>query len=102
EVPFLFSVDPTQYPDVNPLLGARGTLTVEQPEVEASGSPSARASASPSETGRPVAAGNKSGSRLWLVVGLVGVIVATVVVVVVLVVSSRSKRKGMRTPSPSG
>jgi hypothetical protein len=93
EVPFLFSVDPTQYPDVNPLLGARGTLTVEQPEVEASESPSPRVS--PSETGGPVAAGNKSGSGLWLVVGLVGVIVATVVVVVVvLVVSSRSKRKG--------
>jgi hypothetical protein len=96
DVPRLFAADPSQYPDVNPLLGEMGVLTTEPPappspsESESAPSPSASASSSP--TGGEAA--SDPGSVAWLpfvVVG--GGVVALAAVVVVAVAARRAQTR---------
>jgi hypothetical protein len=77
EAPFLFSVDPSQYPDVNPLTGELGTLVTEPPEPSPSPSaagPTAAPSAGPSSA-PPVARDADGGVPAGLVAVLAGVVV---------------------------
>ncbi|MDR1443234.1 MAG: S8/S53 family peptidase, partial [Bifidobacteriaceae bacterium] len=93
EVDHLFSVDPTVYPDVNPLSGGVGELATTAP------------SSSPSPTGTspspdPKAASEDGGNnRLWVSVGAaLGVSLAVILTAVftAVFVHTRNKRKADR------
>jgi hypothetical protein len=97
----LFAVDPSQYPDVNPLRGALGELLEEAP----AGTPAAEtgvatgASSGPSAGPGPVAGSGGGGvslSPVWLLVGGGGLLVVGGVVVAVVVAAGRRRNQSER------
>ena len=98
----MLAVDPTTYPDVNPLVSADAgaSPTAQQIAGKPTASPSPTVSA-----GATAAAGSSVAPPSWLLPVLIGggIILLLVIVAIVLVIvfATRRARRGMQPPAPA-